>query len=181
MSVSSVERIKAPSAVSAWYLYPTMYEINTWVWLTDLSQKYGTSLDLPSVPSAEWNAIACHCFDSVWLLGVWERSPGGIGKALTSRGCGGQRFLAFWRALEQLCRCTRLGSLMLRRRNRAGMNRRLAAIRGGFQILWIYSSLLIASRPLIPRNMIAVVITFLFDLLQLFEEDAPTRSISDTP
>ena len=58
--------------------YPTIYEINAWVWLSDLSKRHGTSLDLGSVPSAEWDAIADYGFDSVWLMGVWERSPAGI-------------------------------------------------------------------------------------------------------
>jgi glycosidase len=63
---------------SAWPRYPTIYEINTWVWLTDLSEKSGTSIDLSSVPSADWDAIAKFGFDAVWLMGVWERSPAGI-------------------------------------------------------------------------------------------------------
>jgi hypothetical protein len=58
--------------------YPTLYEINTWVWLAELGKKTGTSVDLRSVPSAEWDAIAAFGFDAVWLMGVWERSPRGI-------------------------------------------------------------------------------------------------------
>jgi len=56
----------------------TIYEINTWVWLSDLSRKANTSVDLRSVPSAEWDDIAQYGFDAVWLMGVWERSPAGI-------------------------------------------------------------------------------------------------------
>src|SRR5215467_12674255 len=47
---------------------------------------------------------------------------------------------------------------MLKRRSSAGMNPRMAAIMGAFQILWIYYGLLIASRPVIVWNMIAVVV-----------------------
>ena len=36
---------------------------------------------------------------------------------------------------------------MLRRRSIAGMNPRMAAIMGVFQILWVYYGLLILSRP----------------------------------
>jgi uncharacterized protein with PQ loop repeat len=36
----------------------------------------------------------------------------------------------------------------------------MAAITGAFQILWIYYGLLIASRPVILWNLIAVVINF---------------------
>jgi len=50
---------------------------------------------------------------------------------------------------------------MLRRHSSAGMNPRMAAIMGVFQILWIYYGLLIASRPVIVWNVIAVVINFL--------------------
>ena len=50
---------------------------------------------------------------------------------------------------------------MLRRRSTAGMNPRMAAIMGVFQILWIYYGLLIASRPVIAWNLIAVCINFL--------------------
>ena len=78
MSTTVVETTTVPAAVSAWDQYPTLYEINTWIWLADLSQKYETSLDLSSVPSAEWDAIAAYGFDSVWFMGVWERSPAGI-------------------------------------------------------------------------------------------------------
>ncbi len=58
-----------------WPRYPTLYEINTWVWLWDLRRRYGNSVDLGSVPSTEWDAIAAYGFDAVWLMGVWERSP----------------------------------------------------------------------------------------------------------
>ena len=50
---------------------------------------------------------------------------------------------------------------MLRRRSSAGMKPRMAAIMGVFQILWIYYGLLIASRPVIIWNMIAVLVNFL--------------------
>jgi len=64
--------------MSTWPRYPTIYEINTWVWLAELSAKAGRSVDLGSVPSAEWDSIAAYGFDAVWLMGVWERSPAGI-------------------------------------------------------------------------------------------------------
>jgi hypothetical protein len=64
--------------VSTWPRYPTIYEINTWIWLSELSRKTGTVIDLGSVPAAEWDAIATFGFDAVWLMGVWERSPLGI-------------------------------------------------------------------------------------------------------
>ena len=50
---------------------------------------------------------------------------------------------------------------MFKRRSSAGMNPRMAAILGVFQLLWIYYGLLIASRPVIAWNVIAVCINFL--------------------
>ncbi len=50
---------------------------------------------------------------------------------------------------------------MLKRQSSAGMNPRMGAIMGAFQILWIYYGLLIASRPVIIWNVIAVLINFL--------------------
>ncbi len=41
------------------------------------------------------------------------------------------------------------------------MNPTMAAIMGLFQIVWVYYGLLIASRPVIAWNMVAVVINFL--------------------
>jgi MtN3 and saliva related transmembrane protein len=50
---------------------------------------------------------------------------------------------------------------MFRRRSSVGMNPRMGAIMGAFQTLWIYYGLLIASRPVIIWNVIAVCINFL--------------------
>jgi uncharacterized protein with PQ loop repeat len=47
---------------------------------------------------------------------------------------------------------------MFRRRSSVGMNPRMAAIMGVFQILWVYYGLLIASRPVILWNIIAVLV-----------------------
>ena len=46
---------------------------------------------------------------------------------------------------------------MLRRHSSQGMNPRMAAIMGAFQVLWIYYGLLIASRPVVLWNLIAVL------------------------
>jgi uncharacterized protein with PQ loop repeat len=50
---------------------------------------------------------------------------------------------------------------MLKRRSSVGMNPRMAAIIGVFQILWVYYGLLILSRPVIIWNIIGVLINFL--------------------
>lgn len=51
---------------------------------------------------------------------------------------------------------------MIKRRSSAGMNPRMAGIIGVFQLLWVYYGLLIASRPVIAWNVIAVLINFLY-------------------
>ena len=50
---------------------------------------------------------------------------------------------------------------MFRRRSSMGMNLRMTAILAIFQVLWIYYGLLIASRPVIAWNLIAVLINSL--------------------
>lgn len=62
----------------SWPRYPTVFEINTWVWLSSLRAQYQTPMHLGSVPAVEWDRIAEFGFDAVWLMGVWERSPAGI-------------------------------------------------------------------------------------------------------
>ena len=49
---------------------------------------------------------------------------------------------------------------MIRRRSHAGMNPRMAAITGVFQIVWVFYGALIRSRPVIAWNAIGVVINF---------------------
>jgi uncharacterized protein with PQ loop repeat len=49
---------------------------------------------------------------------------------------------------------------MFKRRSSKGMNPRMATIMGVFQILWVYYGLLIASRPVVLWNVIAVVTNF---------------------
>ncbi len=62
----------------AWPRNPVIYEINTWVWLRELSRKYGRAVDLGSVPPDEWDQLSSlHC-DAVWLMGVWQRSAAAI-------------------------------------------------------------------------------------------------------
>jgi uncharacterized protein with PQ loop repeat len=50
---------------------------------------------------------------------------------------------------------------MLKRRSSKGMNPMMAGIMGVFQILWVYYGLLIASRPVIAWNAVAVIINLL--------------------
>lgn len=59
-----------------------IYEVNTWVWLTDLSQRYAKPITLANVPDEALDQLALPGVDVVWLMGVWERSPYGQRNAL---------------------------------------------------------------------------------------------------
>src|SRR5580658_1303467 len=54
--------------------HPHLYEINTWVWLEELSARHGRCLSLKDVPDEEWDQLADLGFDFVYLMGVWRRS-----------------------------------------------------------------------------------------------------------
>jgi hypothetical protein len=64
--------------MTAWPKYPVIYEINTWVWLGELSRKYQMPVNLATVPETEWDEIDSFGVDAVWFMGVWERSPAGV-------------------------------------------------------------------------------------------------------
>ena len=49
---------------------------------------------------------------------------------------------------------------MFKSRSSASMHPRMAAIMGVFQVLWAYYGLLIASRPVIAWNLVAVLANF---------------------
>jgi len=66
-----------------WPKNPVIYEINTWVWLQELTQKVHRSVTLGSVPGSEWDALVSTGAEAVWLMGVWERSPIGTRIART--------------------------------------------------------------------------------------------------
>jgi hypothetical protein len=72
--------------MNSWTNYPLIYEINTWVWLEELSRNAGRPITLASVPDVEWDSIAALGFDAVWLMGVWERSPMGKRIAMDNEG-----------------------------------------------------------------------------------------------
>ncbi len=58
-------------------LYPSLYQINTRVWLTELSRQLGRPVTLDDIPDAELDRLAEMGFDLVWLLSVWQTGPAG--------------------------------------------------------------------------------------------------------
>jgi hypothetical protein len=55
--------------------YPIVYELNTWIWLQELSARAGRRISLAEVPQEELEKIRDYGFDALWLMGVWTRSP----------------------------------------------------------------------------------------------------------
>jgi len=53
-------------------LYPSLYQINTRVWMTELARGLGRLATLDDIPDAELDRIAKMGFDWVWLLSVWQ-------------------------------------------------------------------------------------------------------------
>ena len=50
---------------------PSLYQINTRVWLTELSHTLGRPATLDDIPDAELDRLTGMRFDWVWLLSVW--------------------------------------------------------------------------------------------------------------
>lgn len=61
---------------------PVIYEINSYVWLQELSRQWRLPVNLENVPHEEWDALAEKHFDAIRLMCVWERSPLGIAIAV---------------------------------------------------------------------------------------------------
>jgi hypothetical protein len=55
--------------------YPSLYQINTRVWLTSLSETLGRPARLDDLPDAELDRLAGMGFDWVWFLSVWQTGP----------------------------------------------------------------------------------------------------------
>jgi len=52
--------------------YPLLYQINTRVWLTELSRELGKRGTLDDIPDAELDRIKETGFDWIWFLSVWQ-------------------------------------------------------------------------------------------------------------
>ncbi|MDD5168603.1 MAG: alpha-amylase family glycosyl hydrolase [Syntrophales bacterium] len=69
-----------------WPARPIIYEINTWVWLNELSRPSNGTVTLANVPDFAWDELSHLGIDAVWLMGIWERSPLGRAISLTDEG-----------------------------------------------------------------------------------------------
>jgi hypothetical protein len=58
-------------------LYPSLYQINTRVWLTEHSRALGRPATLDDMLGAKLDHAAQMGFDWIWLLSVWRTGPAG--------------------------------------------------------------------------------------------------------
>ncbi len=72
--------------MTGWPAKPVIYEINTAIWLGDLSRAAGRQVTLADVPASAWDDVTPAGADAVWLMGVWERSPAGLELANANAG-----------------------------------------------------------------------------------------------
>jgi glycosidase len=61
--------------------YPALYQVNTRVWLTELSHNLGRAATLDDIPDAELDRLAGMGFDWIWLLSVWQ--TGAVGQRIS--------------------------------------------------------------------------------------------------
>jgi glycosidase len=57
--------------------YPSLYQINTRVWLTELAQTLGRAATLDDIPDSELDRLAEVGFDWIWFLSVWQTGRAG--------------------------------------------------------------------------------------------------------
>lgn len=58
-------------------LYPLLYQVNTRVWITELSMKLGRKATLDDLPDSELDNLAEMGFDWIWFLSVWQTGKEG--------------------------------------------------------------------------------------------------------
>jgi hypothetical protein len=57
--------------------YPSLYQINTRVWLRELSDRLGRAATLADIPDDFLDQVAALGFDYVWFLGLWQTGQAG--------------------------------------------------------------------------------------------------------
>jgi glycosidase len=58
-------------------LCPSLYQVNTRVWLTELTRELGRPATLDDIPESELDRLADTGFDWIWLLSVWTTGLAG--------------------------------------------------------------------------------------------------------
>jgi hypothetical protein len=67
-------------------MFPLVFEINTRVWLKELSEKLGRAVTLAEVPDEEFRLFSEAGFDIIWLMGIWK--PSRYSGAISASHCG---------------------------------------------------------------------------------------------
>jgi len=57
--------------------HPSLFQINTRVWLDELGAEHGRSATLEDVPDSALDEIVADGFDWAWLLGLWQTGEAG--------------------------------------------------------------------------------------------------------
>jgi len=92
--------------VKTWPARPILYEIPAWIWLDDLSRRYGRDITLAGLPQNVWDDLGDLGVDAVWLMGVWERSPAGTAIASENK----ELIEEFYRTLPDFSPADNVGS-----------------------------------------------------------------------
>src|SRR3974390_2176211 len=57
--------------------YPSLYQINTRVWLRELSDRLARPATLADIPDGFLDQVAALGFDYLWFLGLWQTGVAG--------------------------------------------------------------------------------------------------------
>jgi hypothetical protein len=57
--------------------FPLLYQVNTRVWITELSEKAGRQVTLNDISDSDLDELASSGFDWIWLLSVWQTGKEG--------------------------------------------------------------------------------------------------------
>ncbi len=101
--------------MAPWPRNPIIYEVNAWIWLSEMSRRHGKTITLATVPEKEWDRLCRSGIDAVWFMGIWERSPAGI--EISNRD--DRLRMDFERALPDFCASDNVGSPYCVKRYRA--------------------------------------------------------------
>src|SRR5262245_6304103 len=66
--------------------YPSLFQVNTRVWLSEFSRRLGRRATLNDIPDTALDRIAGQGFEWVWLLSVWQTGTAAQHISRTHRG-----------------------------------------------------------------------------------------------
>lgn len=66
----------------SWKPKPSIYQINTVVWLNTLSTRFKHKITLNNIPDSVYSELASYRVDAIWLMGLWHRGQKNRASAL---------------------------------------------------------------------------------------------------